>query len=111
MHISGYRDRNCARVDIGHRQAGVETVEEALELARLASRLPGVTYEGIMGYERALCFYRVLGRAEKKVSSIAYDRLLEYRMNLVTQGFLLKIVAPGGTGTYLLIAGEQRGNH
>jgi len=106
-HKSGVEIGIVLEVDIGHRRAGVRTVEEALELARLASRLPGVTYEGIMGYEGHCVFIESL-EERKKVSSIAYDRLLEYKDELSNAGFSPKIVSSGGTGTYLL-AGEQRG--
>lgn len=94
-------------VDIGHSRAGVRDVESAIDLAKLASDLPGLKYDGIMGYEGHCVFIESLAE-RRDACAEAYKRLFSYKEALTSAGFEPGIVSTAGTGTYLL-AGAKEG--
>ncbi len=94
--------------EVGMNRCGVRTHEEAVDIARLASTLPGVRYAGIMGYEGHAVF--MPGFEERRTAAnLAYDKLLGFRDAIKAKaGLASDIVSTGGTGTYLF-GGLRRG--
>jgi D-serine deaminase-like pyridoxal phosphate-dependent protein len=93
--------------EVGNNRCGIRRVEDALEIARLTSTLPGLRFCGIMGYEGHCVFMPDLEQ-RKTAANKAYDRLLSIKDLLLRDGFECEIVSTGGTGTYLF-AGCRNG--
>ncbi|MGE5580271.1 MAG: DSD1 family PLP-dependent enzyme [Bacillota bacterium] len=95
-------------VDSGNHRGGVRTHADAVELAKLASTLPGVYYAGLMGYEGHAVFMPSLEERQKAAEE-SYDVLLGYR-DAVKQGAGLDsgIVSAAGSGTYMF-GGKRKG--
>jgi D-serine deaminase-like pyridoxal phosphate-dependent protein len=83
-------------VDVLLHRCGVESVPEAIALARTIERLPGIRLGGIMGYEG-----RLRADAPDRASRIkrAYAFLNEVRDALVRAGFGVEVVSASGTST------------
>ncbi len=83
-------------VDIGLHRCGVTSVAEAVALAGIIDRLPGLRLDGIMGYEG-----RVRLGVEDRGGKIAraYALLAEVRAALLEAGFPVEIVSAAGTST------------
>lgn len=95
-------------VEVGLRRGGVRTVEEAVELAKLAATLPGVWYAGIMGYEGHAVFMPDY-EAREAAANRSYDILLGVRDAIKEQaGLDSGIVSAAGTGTFAFAA-KRRG--
>lgn len=94
--------------EVGMNRCGVRTFQEAVDIARAASTLPGVWYAGLMGYEGHAVFMPDMA-ARAAAAAEAYDKLLGFR-DAVRAGAGLdsSIVSTGGTGTYLF-GGRRRG--
>lgn len=86
-------------VDVGLHRCGVRTKEQALELARLATSLPGVILAGVMGYEGHTVFEVDRQRRAENVQQ-AMGKLTETAELLRTNGLHADIVSAGGTGTF-----------
>lgn len=95
-------------VEVGNHRGGVRVKEEAAEIARLASTLPGVWYAGVMGYEGHAVFIPDF-ETRKATASKSYDVLLSFR-DAVKQlaGLDSSIVSAAGSGTYMF-AGKREG--
>ncbi len=83
-------------VDIGLHRCGLTSAEEAVALAAVVERLPGVRLGGIMGYEGRLRL-TVEDRDEK--IDRAYATLAEVRAGLLAAGFPVDVVSASGTST------------
>ncbi|HHY11679.1 MAG TPA: DSD1 family PLP-dependent enzyme [Firmicutes bacterium] len=95
-------------VEVGNKRGGVRTVEEAVEIAKLASTLPGVWYAGVMGYEGFAVFMPDF-EARKAAANGAYDILLSFRDAIEEKaGLDSEIVSAAGTGTFQF-AGRRQG--
>jgi D-serine deaminase-like pyridoxal phosphate-dependent protein len=86
-------------VDVGMGRCGVRSVGEALEVAAVLDRRPGVAVRGVMGYEGHVVTEpdrakRAQGAAE------AMDLLAGYVDVLEQRGFAIDIVSAGGTNTF-----------
>lgn len=86
-------------VDVGLHRCGVRSVEQAVELARLASGLEGVRFEGVMGYEGHTVFEIDRARREANVRQ-AMGLLTEIAGGIRQAGMSVNIVSAGGTGTF-----------
>jgi D-serine deaminase-like pyridoxal phosphate-dependent protein len=83
-------------LDVGLGRCGVATVGEAVDLARLAERTPGVRLAGIMGYEGRLR----AGRDDRRqVISRAYEALAETSEAFERSGLEVGTVSSAGTST------------
>lgn len=93
-------------VNVGLPRCGVKP-EEAVEIARLVDKAPGLSLRGIMGYEGHL----VLNEDEKiriDETKKSMGELVQAAESIRKDGMECKIVSGGGTGTYN-ITGEFPG--
>jgi D-serine deaminase-like pyridoxal phosphate-dependent protein len=83
-------------VDILLHRCGVASTKDALELARVVERSPGLRLAGLMGYEG-----RVRLSVENRAAKIAgaYAVLAEVRTALLQAGFPVECVSAAGTST------------
>ncbi len=97
--------RVIIEVDVGMGRCGTRTKKQALELAKLLSSLPGLRFEGIMGYEgHAVMIPDTEQRREAARSAMA--ELVEVKKYLVSNGIPVGIVSAGGTGTYQMTGAD-----
>lgn len=95
----GVRLRTVIEVDAGMGRCGVAPGPEALALAQKMVALPGLRFEGIMGYEGHAV--TIPDMAERRhVAEEAMARLIGVRDLLLEHGIPVQIVSAGGTGTY-----------
>ena len=85
-------------VDIGQKRCGVQTYDEAIELAALAHRLPNVRFAGIQAYHGGIQHKRSFEdrrrAAEKGIQATA-----GFVSALQLAGYPCEVVTGGGTGT------------
>lgn len=97
--VAGIRLRVLIEVEVGMGRCGSEPGMPTLALAHEVLRLPGLRFEGLMGYEgHAVMIPDQTIRAETAKTAMAH--LVGTRDMLVSQGIEVKIVSGGGTGTY-----------
>ncbi|MHB1296642.1 MAG: DSD1 family PLP-dependent enzyme [Anaerolineae bacterium] len=97
----GVRQRVILEVEVGMGRCGVPAGQPALELARYVSGLPGLQFEGLMGYEGHAVMLPDLDE-RRRVAAEAMSRLVATRDLLVADGIPVGIVSGGGTGTHTL---------
>lgn len=94
----GVRLRTIIEVDVGMGRCGVLPGEPALALAQQLARLPGLQFEGLMGYEGHAVM--VVDPAERRRVAMASMALLVETAELLrAHGLPVSIVSAGGTGT------------
>jgi D-serine deaminase-like pyridoxal phosphate-dependent protein len=83
-------------LDIGLRRCGLASAADAVTLAAVVERLPGVRLAGIMGYEG-----RIRLNVENREAKIAgaYAVLAEVRAALLAAGYPVEVVSASGTST------------
>jgi D-serine deaminase-like pyridoxal phosphate-dependent protein len=86
-------------VDVGMGRGGVRSAEEAVSLAQLIAKLPGLRFRGVQGYE-GHCMHEPDRAVRAQCVSAAMDYLGAVIDHLATAGFLCEVVSAGGTGTY-----------
>jgi D-serine deaminase-like pyridoxal phosphate-dependent protein len=97
----GLRLRGIIEVDIGMGRCGTLPGDETLALARAMVALPGLHFEGIMGYEgHTVMIPGFEERKHKALSDLA--RLTATADMLREDGIPVGIVSAGGTGTYAI---------
>ncbi len=90
-------------LNVGQNRCGVETKEEALELANLIKTMPNLQLIGVQGYEGHL--QMMPDETEKKrLCKESMLKLTETAEFLRNNGFDIQIVSTGGTGTFELCA-------
>jgi D-serine deaminase-like pyridoxal phosphate-dependent protein len=92
-------------VDVGMGRGGVRCAEEAVGLAQLVAKLPGLRFRGVQGYE-GHCMHETDRVARTQKASAAMDELGAVIDRLAAAGFRCEVVSAGGTGTY-----DITGNH
>ncbi|MHB9033388.1 MAG: DSD1 family PLP-dependent enzyme [Anaerolineae bacterium] len=91
--------RVLIEVEVGMGRCGVSPGEPALALAREISKLPGLRFEGLMGYEgHAVMIPEKTARTS--AAQAAMRLLVGTRDLLVANGIPVAIVSGGGSGTY-----------
>lgn len=89
-------------VNIGMDRCGVDPGLPALELAVRCAELPGLRFEGVMGYEGQIV---MLPRAEKEVAGReALGKLVDAAERCEGAGLPVRIVSAGGTGCWDITA-------
>jgi D-serine deaminase-like pyridoxal phosphate-dependent protein len=86
-------------LDVGMERCGVRSNEEALSLAQYISKLRGLRFEGMMGYE-GHCMLEPDPALRVTKAHAAMDKLMEAVDYLADHGFPSSIISGGGTGTY-----------
>ena len=86
-------------IDVGLSRAGLDSAEEALELARLVARTPGLGFAGLQAYEGHACFVEDAAR-RGELAAAAAGKVLAVRRALEGAGLEVGLVSAGGTGTY-----------
>jgi D-serine deaminase-like pyridoxal phosphate-dependent protein len=86
-------------LDVGMGRCGVRTNEAALHLVQHISKLRGLRFEGMMGYE-GHCMLEPEADQRVRKAHAAMDKLIETVDFLTRAGFASKIISGGGTGTY-----------
>ena len=104
---AGIRLRVLVEVDIGMHRCGVAPGEPALELARLVASSPGLSFEGLQGYEEHAVDLRDETERNEKTRA-ALKLLVDTRRHIERAGLPVHIVSGGGTGTYTL-TGDYEG--
>lgn len=86
-------------VDVGMHRSGVQSGEQALRMAEKASRLAGIHFSGVLGYEGFTIFET--DRNLRKDNASQAMKILTGTADLIRQsGIPVEIVSAGGTGTY-----------
>jgi D-serine deaminase-like pyridoxal phosphate-dependent protein len=103
----GVKLRVLIEVNVGMNRCGVEPGAPALALARQILSLPGLRFDGLMGYEGHTVMITDL--AERTTAAHeAMHKLVATRDLLMQNGIEVNIVSGGGSGTYA-ITGEYPG--
>jgi len=104
---AGVRLRVLVEVDIGMHRCGVTAGGPALEMARLVAASPGLSFEGLQGYEGHCVDLR--DEAERlRQTQAALQLLVDTRRLIEGAGLPVRIVSGGGTGTYT-VTGDTKG--
>ena len=95
----GVRLRVLVEVNVGMGRCGVEPGDPAVNLARLVSSSPGLTLEGLMGYEGHVVMRPTFEEREEQAKA-AMTLLLGAKEQVEAAGLEVGIVSGGGTGTH-----------
>jgi D-serine deaminase-like pyridoxal phosphate-dependent protein len=98
---AGLHLRVLVEVDIGMHRCGVAPGQAALDLARLVASAPGLSFEGLQGYEGHSVDLRDQAERTEKTRA-ALKLLVETRRQIERSGLPVRIVSGGGTGTYTM---------
>jgi D-serine deaminase-like pyridoxal phosphate-dependent protein len=107
VQSAGGRLEVLIEVDVGMRRGGVRSAEEALVLARHLSKLPGLRFRGVQGYEGHCMLEpdRDVRLAKARKAMDALERVVDH---LHRAGFPCDVVSAGGTGTYDITGADPR---
>ncbi len=94
-------------VDVGLHRSGVRSVPDALELADLVERSPGLRLEGLLGYE-GHCMLEPDRSLRVTKAQAANEVLLGYADEFARRGLTTGIVAAGGLGTWDITGANPR---
>ena len=94
-------------VDVGQHRSGVRSVEEALELAAVIGRLPGLRLQGVLGYE-GHCMLEPDRALRIEKATAANEVLIGVVDAFEQQGLATEIVAAGGLGTWDITGANPR---
>ncbi|GMF24866.1 unnamed protein product [Phytophthora lilii] len=96
--------RALVEVNVGQDRCGVDTVEEAVKLAKeIDSYAPVLEMVGIQAYHGAAQHIRSYDEKKKVIAGVA-EKAKSVRDALVKHALKCDVVTGGGTGTYLLEA-------
>lgn len=85
-------------LDIGQKRCGVQTPQQAVDLALLVQRLPNLRFKGVQAYHGGIQHKRALDQRQK--ASEKASRLLRTFLDAFDKaGIECKVVTGGGTGT------------
>lgn len=94
-------------VDVGMGRGGVRSVEDAVALSQYLSKLPGLNFRGVQGYE-GHCMHETDRDARTEKVCEAMDCLGTVIDELEKSGFPCEVVSAGGTGTYDITGDNPR---
>jgi D-serine deaminase-like pyridoxal phosphate-dependent protein len=94
-------------VDVGLHRCGVRSVAEALDLAAVVERLPGLALRGVLGYE-GHCMLEPDRAVRIEKCHAANAALLEVVDAYGAHGHSTEIVAAGGLGTWDITGANPR---
>lgn len=93
-------------LDIGQKRCGVQTPQEALELAQAALRMPNVRFDGLQAYHGGIQHKRSHDQRQR-ASEKAAQRIRRYLKVLSEAGITCRVVTGGGTGTAMFDVSTQ----
>ncbi|MBI2192124.1 MAG: DSD1 family PLP-dependent enzyme [Planctomycetes bacterium] len=99
MTAAGAQLGMILEIDVGMKRCGVTPDTRCVELARLVTRTPGLTFRGIMGYEGHIVS-KLPHEFRIEECRKANARLVRARRLIEKAGIPVEIVSAGGTGTY-----------
>jgi len=97
--VKGVTCRVVVEVNIGLDRVGTQPGRDAVQLAEAVTKLPGLDFAGIMGYEGHLLQLLDLDEKQAKISK-AMGILVDCRDRILEAGIDCPIVSAGGTGSY-----------
>ncbi len=97
--VKGVELRVLVEVDVGMGRCGTAPEGPSFELAQRLVALPGLRFEGIMGYEGHAVMIEDFEEREE-VAQEAMAKLVATRDFVQERGIEVEIVSGGGTGTY-----------
>jgi D-serine deaminase-like pyridoxal phosphate-dependent protein len=90
-------------IDLGMKRAGVATGEEALALAQLSYRTPGIEYRGLMGWEGHTVGIKD-SKEKREAIEKAIDLLRQTAELCQAAGLPVEIISAGGSATFFVTA-------
>jgi D-serine deaminase-like pyridoxal phosphate-dependent protein len=92
-------------IDVGMERCGVNTEQEALELAKRIGKADGLNFEGIQAYEGHLVYdteqpTKMTDSVKRQGVRKMEEKVGRIKSHLEKNGFRVKEVSGGGTGTY-----------
>jgi D-serine deaminase-like pyridoxal phosphate-dependent protein len=99
----GVRLRVLIEVDTGMHRCGTAPGQASLDLARQIVALPGLRFEGIMGYEGHAVMIGDLNE-RRQVTEASLAQLVGTRDTIASAGIPVGIVSAGGSGTHMITA-------
>jgi len=98
----GMRLKVLVEVNVGQNRTGVDTVEEAVELARLIARQRGLEFVGLQGYGGNN--QHIVGFENRRaIELMSVGRVVAARRAIEQAGLRVDILTTGGTGTYNIV--------
>ena len=97
----GVRLRTIIEVDVGMGRCGTAPGEDTLALAKEMLSLPGLRFEGIMGYE-GHCVMIPDMALRQEATTTAMQQLVSSADLLIANNIPVPIVSAAGTGTYMI---------
>jgi D-serine deaminase-like pyridoxal phosphate-dependent protein len=94
-------------INVGNNKTGQEAGEAAAKFSAWVSKLEGLRFRGIQGYEGHLQLSIPNFEERKKAADVALGKISETLDALKRQGLGAEIVTCGGTGTYNISAGHE----
>lgn len=93
-------------LDIGQKRCGVQSPQEAVELAQAAQRLPNVRFDGVQAYHGGIQHKRS-HEQRQRASEKAAKRIRRYLKEMSKVGITCRVVTGGGTGTAMFDVATQ----
>ncbi len=92
-------------IDVGMNRCGVNTEEEALDLVKRITTAAGLSFEGVQAYEGHLVYdteqpTKMTGSMKRQGFRKMEEKVGRIKSHLEKNGFRVKEVSGGGTGTY-----------
>ena len=107
VQAAGSRLEVLIEVDVGMKRGGVRSAGEAVALAHHLTRLPGLRFRGVQGYE-GHCMLEPDRDVRIAKTRQAIDDLDAVVETLRRAGFPSEVVSMGGTGTYDITGADPR---
>jgi D-serine deaminase-like pyridoxal phosphate-dependent protein len=92
-------------INVGNNKTGQEPGESAAKFSEWVSKLEGLRFRGIQGYEGHLQLTKPSFEERKKEAQVALQKVSDTINALKNRGLEPEIVTCGGTGTYSITAG------
>ena len=93
--------------DVGLHRSGVRTSQEAVDLAGVLQALPGLGFQGVLGYE-GHCMLEPDRAVRIAKANAANSALIEVADALELAGHAIEIIAAGGLGTWDITGANPR---
>jgi D-serine deaminase-like pyridoxal phosphate-dependent protein len=99
VRLAGVKLKVLVEVNVGNNRCGVMPGEEAVKLAQVIAKTPGLDFAGLMGYEGHLVFVQDFAERKQRAEE-AMGWLIETKELVEKSGLEVPVVSGGGTGTF-----------